>query len=372
MGESIIGKMQDFTAWFAVNALHLSNVPAILENRTITVPGTVWEVAEACSGTRYLLSSLVLGLIFASLVYRSWTRRLAFVAASIVVPILANGVRAYGIILLGYISNNKLAAGVDHIIYGFVFFTILQFFLFALGLRWRETPGQTSGEEIFQSRSVLNLEANSGSAKPALVAAICALMLVGWLPLRAYYVWHHPKTDTGTYLSIGVDAPWRLLPAYNPNWVPNLNPDSSQSQSYVSPAGRVDTYLAHYSGARGPELVSGYNLVKDPSVWFGGSEGLEDATIAGYRVVVQQRLLKSLRDSRTVWICYWVAGEFTGNPERVKFLQAKRRLLGMPANSAILAISVEASEASPKGQALLRAFMAAASPRTTPRQPRNQ
>src|SRR6185437_600290 len=57
-GESAIGPLQDFTAHFAVAGLKLSRVPAILENRTIWVPTGPWVVAEACSGIRYLISSL--------------------------------------------------------------------------------------------------------------------------------------------------------------------------------------------------------------------------------------------------------------------------------------------------------------------------
>src|SRR5579872_1801751 len=133
-GEAAIGPLQDFTAHFAVAALGLSRVPVLLESRTIWVPSGPWVVAEACSGIRYLISSLVLGLIYASLVYRSRKRRALFVLASVAVPILANGIRAYGIILLAYLSNNRLAVGVDHIIYGWIFFTAIQLLLFSIGL----------------------------------------------------------------------------------------------------------------------------------------------------------------------------------------------------------------------------------------------
>src|ERR1700687_1640196 len=37
-GESIVGSLQDITAWFAVIGLRLTNIPTILENRTIYVP----------------------------------------------------------------------------------------------------------------------------------------------------------------------------------------------------------------------------------------------------------------------------------------------------------------------------------------------
>jgi exosortase len=109
-GRSLIAPLQDYTAWFAVHALTLSRVPVILEHRTLSLPSGAWTVAEACSGIRYLISSVVLGLLYASVVYRSPKRRAIFVAASIAVPIAANGARAYGSILLAHLTDNRFAA----------------------------------------------------------------------------------------------------------------------------------------------------------------------------------------------------------------------------------------------------------------------
>jgi len=38
------------------------------------------------------------------------------------VPIIANWLRAYMIVMIGHLSGNKLAVGVDHLIYGWLFF----------------------------------------------------------------------------------------------------------------------------------------------------------------------------------------------------------------------------------------------------------
>ena len=37
-------------------------------------------------------------------------------------PVLANWVRAYIIVMLGHLSGNTIATGVDHLVYGWVFF----------------------------------------------------------------------------------------------------------------------------------------------------------------------------------------------------------------------------------------------------------
>src|SRR5699024_5572254 len=79
-----------------------------------------------------------LGTLYAYITYHSYWRRAMFIVASIIAPIIANGLRAYGIIMLAYLSSMKLAVGIDHIIYGWIFFGIVMFLLFWIGSFWRE------------------------------------------------------------------------------------------------------------------------------------------------------------------------------------------------------------------------------------------
>jgi len=125
VGDFLLPVLMDWTADFTVAALRMTGIPVYREGFLIVVPNGRWSIVEACSGVRYLIASLMVGTLFAYLHYRAHWRRWVFVAFSAVVPIIANWVRAYLVILLGYLSNNRLAAGVDHIIYGWVFFGIV-------------------------------------------------------------------------------------------------------------------------------------------------------------------------------------------------------------------------------------------------------
>jgi len=123
---------------FTVSALRVSGVPVYREGLQLVIPTGRWSVVEACSGVRYLIASLMVGTLFAYLNYRSAWRRWAFVGVSIVVPIIANWVRAYMIVMLGHLTNNRLAVGVDHIIYGWLFFGVVMVLMFWIGAKWRE------------------------------------------------------------------------------------------------------------------------------------------------------------------------------------------------------------------------------------------
>jgi exosortase/archaeosortase family protein len=79
--------------------------------------------------------------------YRSPVRRVLFVLASIIVPIFANGVRAIGIVYLGYLLNSTQAAAADHVIYGWVFFSFVILLLTLLGLPFRQDGGEARSAE---------------------------------------------------------------------------------------------------------------------------------------------------------------------------------------------------------------------------------
>ena len=87
-------------------------------------------MAEACSGVSFFIASFVIGSLYAYLNLVSAKRRLAFVAISLIFPILANIVRVYGIILIAYWTDMEHAAGADHLIYGWFFFARVRYFLY--------------------------------------------------------------------------------------------------------------------------------------------------------------------------------------------------------------------------------------------------
>lgn len=148
LGEFLIPLLMDWTARFTVLGLRLSGVPVYQDGLEFVIPSGNWSVVEACSGIRYLIASLMAGTLFAYLNFHSLKRRLAFIAVSAVVPIVANWVRAYLIVMIGHLSGNRLATGVDHLIYGWLFFGIVVALIFLIGSRWSDTGAVVGGPAV--------------------------------------------------------------------------------------------------------------------------------------------------------------------------------------------------------------------------------
>jgi exosortase A len=137
-GDFLTPKLQDITTWFTRHGLDMLGIPAYIDGYIIEIPEGTFYVAEACAGLRFLIASIAFGVLYALLMYRSPLRRVGFVAASIVVPIIANGIRALGIVVLGHVLGSAEAAATDHVLYGWLFFSIVILLLIVLGLPFRQ------------------------------------------------------------------------------------------------------------------------------------------------------------------------------------------------------------------------------------------
>ena len=366
-GTSLIVPLQDFTSWFVIHALTLSHVPAVLENHTISLPQGVWTVAETCSGIRFLLSSVVLGFFFSLLMYQSWLRRLAFLGASIVMPIVANGFRAYGTIFIAYSTNNKVAAGVDHIVYGGLFSILIQITLIAIGLRWREGKSleEQSVTGFAQGNSQINNHGASGKSAISVVIASAAIMALA--PVGAVWLWNRSAVASQwADPPVMAMAPWETTASGDTSWAPVWHrPDVQYRKSFEYKTERVDLLWTLFAGRDAIDLSTPSDAMANAQSWNVVGGELRTAMIAGQNTKVFQNLIVSGKTSRTVWSWYYVAGEPTADRSRVRFLQAKARLMGKPAEVAVVSLGIDKQEDASEERAL-QEFLLHANFKTTP------
>ena len=63
-----------------------------------------------------------------------------FLLASVIIPLIGNGLRCVGIILLAHFTNNEYGAGADHIVYGWGFNVAILLVLIFVGSLFRDEP----------------------------------------------------------------------------------------------------------------------------------------------------------------------------------------------------------------------------------------
>ncbi|HEV7268400.1 MAG TPA: exosortase A [Falsiroseomonas sp.] len=134
--------LQTITARMVDLGLDVVGIPHYVDELIIETPAGTFLVAEACAGLRFLIAAIAFGALYAFVMFRSPGRRLAVMALAVVVPIIANGLRALGIVVLGSYLGSAEAAAADHILYGWIFFSIVMLLLILVGLPFREDgPG---------------------------------------------------------------------------------------------------------------------------------------------------------------------------------------------------------------------------------------
>jgi len=364
IGEFVMPQLMEWTADFTVMALRLSGIPVYREGLQFVIPSGNWSVVEACSGVRYLLASLTVGTLFAYLNYQSTSRRVAFVLVSLVVPVLANWMRAYIIVMLGHLSDNKLAAGVDHLIYGWVFFGVVIMLMFIIGARWAEPD-----KVLLPTASDLNL-----ATAPASMARLWALA-AGFAVLVALpHVANRAIELSEDAVTVQLNAPEALAPAWQAVSSPAAkfkpafeNPSAEINASYTSQGRDVGLYLGYYQHQDyNRKLVSSSNVLvpsNDPH-WARVASGARAATVNGQPVQLRTAELRQsgldlsgTQNRLLVWQVYWINGRLTSNDYLTKFYSAFYRLTGRGDDSAVLVLYTLQDSQGGNADALLASFM---------------
>lgn len=147
-GDEIVPLFQHLTAQLTMPLLALVGIPASLDGLYITTPGGMFVVAEACSGVMFLIAMAAFAILAANLCFRSWKRRIIFVAAALLTTILANILRAFGTIVIAENYGHAYARGVDHLVYGWLFFAVTIAAVMLVARRWFDRPANDPAVDL--------------------------------------------------------------------------------------------------------------------------------------------------------------------------------------------------------------------------------
>ncbi len=324
VGEFLILPLMGITADFTVAMLQFTGIPVYREGMFFSIPSGDWSVVEGCSGLRYLIASITLGVLYAYLTYRSWKRRVLFSIAAIIVPIFANSGRAYMIVMIAHLSDMKLALGVDHYIYGWVFFGLVMLLLFWIGGFWREDEQPEPVEDAHLSQP-----SRQATRAPVLMVALAVVVIAGMWPAYATWLESRALPDMPA-LQVNAPGEWQAgetFTTWSPHWI---GADRTLQQSYTMGGRHVMLELNYYVTQRqGAELINSQNYMvkqKDPS-WLNVGESITTVTIDGQPRQVRQAKMRGAHGQRVlVWQWNLVNQHATVNDHMAKLILAWDRV----------------------------------------------
>jgi exosortase A len=361
-GAFAIPVLQDMTAQIVVHLLRLTGVPVFLDGFLIQIPAGRFLVAEACAGARYLIVSVALGVLTAHLFFRSWPRRLLFVGLSIAFPVVANGIRAYSIVMLAHFTDYRTAAEFDHVLYGFVFLGVVTLSLLGLAafLRDRRDPGLVPPAGLGASHRRGDPPPAQGRAlatQAALSSATVAVIFLvqGWTAAAK----EAPIIAAPSLLLPTITEPWQ--PATNGDfaWQPTFHgSDATLHGSYSLGSDRVDLHVGYYSHQReGAEVISDLtDLVGTGRQWRTQQVSRATIQINGAEHPYVRMTLAGKGDGYIVWYWYRIGGHNTNSRLLGKLLEVGTLLGGRQA-AAIVTVGAAVTMDTQRTEALLATFL---------------
>jgi EpsI family protein len=280
------------------------------------------------------------------------------------VPIVANWLRAYMVVMIGHLSGMKYAVGVDHLIYGWVFFGIVMMILFWVGSFWREDL------DLLPAIPNVATRAQKDQSSPAaiMVATLAGAVIVAVWPIAAARF-----EETGSYAPLAIDlqppAGWESAAVLLSDWPPHfINPRAEFRRIYVRDNQRVGLYIAYYRNQReGSQLISSQNklVVSSNSEWGSISETQRSLSVGSERLPLIEARLRGRSAQLLAWHWYWVDGQYVVNPYWAKLLQAKSTLLGRGDEGAAVVLFTEVDADRELAASRLQSFLEAMLPAIT-------
>lgn len=347
VGEELIPFLQEVTADISVWMLELTGIPLFRSGLFIQIPQGKFVVAEACSGVSFLIASIVLGSLYAHMNLVSMRRRWFFVLLSVVFPILANAVRVYGIIYIGYKSDMTHAVGADHLIYGWFFFAFVLVCLFLLGeaIRRHEIRKQgTNDLSVVQTKigtedaSKRVLELNHAGIKTSLLVVLALLIISTHLQ---NFRMSNIELSGQAGINLAFDEFSQVERRQSITWVPRYVNSSKEEMLYLRHEDLdFDVYYAYFDGSGG-EVVSSLNRLYEQERWTLVENTTGSVNTKSYN---KQIVGSSLGTRKVLSFWYLVDGNMVRTKTKVKLHQLVQRLKGQQSHSAIIAVSVELNE----------------------------
>jgi exosortase A len=332
-GEEFVPALQEIAANLSVMMLNWTSIPVFRSGLYIEIPQGRFLVAEACSGISFFIASVVIGSLYSYLNIYSAKRRIWFVTLSIVVPIIANAVRVFGIIVIAYLSDMEYAVGADHLIYGWFFFAFVIILLLAVGELVREKYPPA------EQNNAINQEQNSGSPSPNYVRLALGFMVF----YLVFFTWlqhiHSQKIEMENPPELNTTALQTLVvDARTSQWEPKFNDAfDAYSATIALEENQFDIFIAWYPVGHG-ELISSLHRFYQEKEWTLQSSShydLDSAVQLPLSIIVNGQGYRAL----TYW--YVIDGKVFTDKRLAKLYEIYRLMLGTHEGGIVVAISAD-------------------------------
>ncbi len=296
--------------------LGIIGIPAYIDGFLIQLPGGVVEVAGGCSGQNYLITGIIIGGFYAINYLKGYSRIVCLLLIA-AFSILANWVRVFLLVLVGYYTDLTHPLMTEHRNFGwFVFaFALIGFFF---SIRWLEARVLTTSSNVASDQE----DDRAAVGKAWVFAAVTVLVVSSVLPLHFL-----SSADEGSATAYGLELKALRpltrfdtaspLPAYEGYDI------AQQWRTNIQGVPTVITALVYNRQVQGKELINGTNrLTQAEYVTYRGTLQSASGLPLG-----QVKTMKRGKHREIYWV-YRIGEWYATSGLQGKMLQVPASLLG--------------------------------------------
>lgn len=327
--NNLSAALQHWSSELGVAVIRTFGISVFLQGNVIDLGPYKLEVAEACSGVRYLFPLLTLGVLMAYLYQGAWWKRVSLALSSIPLTLIMNSLRIGSIGVMVDNWGPHLAEGFVHDFQGWAMFMLTgAVMLLLLVALHRLDPAAGSWRDAFgippprprPPGTVVRV-----SEPPRSLIAVCAVLLA----MAAYVEVVPPPADVVPPRTAFVDFPDRLngwvghRSAIGPEFLEQLKLDDYLLSDYVRADGAaVNLYIAYYNAQKTGQAIHSPRSCLPGGGWqiteF-GQQTVPSVTFAGAPLRVNRAVVELGRDRQLVYYWFQQRGRNTTNEFRIKW-----------------------------------------------------
>ena len=355
--------LQDLTADVVFVVVRILKIPAFIQENMITLPAGVLSVEEACSGMRYFLAAMTLGSLYAYLNYQSIFSRLTVIAITAGAGVLANILRVFIVVYLGYVTDMQHPIIRDHFMLGWYLFGglvgILLFIDARLYRRRQTIPSTSKNANEREALMPPSVPVTRGGSN-YLTILIAGVMLLSVGPVAVYHISQQTNSiNTEVELVLPeAAAGWSGPVESADDWMPKYEGAVTKKRLYLKDGRDVYLYIGYYPvQTQGKELIIYYNKISNTDIWQTNYTRARNRAVDN-RQVLEQLLENGHGTQRLVWYWYNVGGWVTTNKYEAKALQVLGLLTGKT-DSYVIAVAADEADDRDAAEKMMSEFISA-------------
>lgn len=158
---ALASPLQSLSVYVVSALMSLTSIPVYVENEFVTIPAGVFEIAEGCSGLRYVIVSAAISSLYVFLYLKTTRSALIFTTVALVGALVTNWLRIVALIVIGHQTEMQSSLMTDHNNFGWYIYIPVAIFQFYIGRKLEDRESdilETKKNIIEPHRSLLSLK----------------------------------------------------------------------------------------------------------------------------------------------------------------------------------------------------------------------